>query len=165
MCACVQADSCSWQMLKSLSLITGVILRLITIDITGQMLKVRGQQGNTGKKTGMERRPQEMPQIEILIDASAAAELWSACKHTHTHTHTMPATHRIHDIYQPVSDKNSTHSHCFINSMNNEYAICRLKCATEAISEVKYIPDILNCLSIHFCNISFKKMNVKRKYK
>lgn len=48
---------------------------LVTIVITGQMLKVRGQEGNTGKKIGMERRAQEMPQIEILIDASAAAEI------------------------------------------------------------------------------------------
>lgn len=73
-------------MLNSLSAISGVILRLVTIDTTGQMLKIRGQEGNTGKKIGMERRPQEMPQIEILIDASAAAELRSSCKHTHTHS-------------------------------------------------------------------------------
>lgn len=87
-----------------------VISHLVTNDIIGQMLKVRGHEGNTGKKTGMERRPQEMPQIEILIDASAAAELCSACKHTHTE---IPS-HRSLDIYQPVSYKNSTHSHFII---------------------------------------------------
>ncbi len=161
----MQADSrSSWQMLKSLNVITGVILRLVTIDITGQMLKVRGQEGNTGKKTGMERRPQEMPQIEILIDASAAAELWSACKHTQTHTHThthterdtMPATHRIHDNYQPVSDKNSTHSHCIINSMNNEYVEQKLHLKLN-IHQKNMLWNILNCLSIHFCNILYLK--------
>lgn len=50
-------------------------MRLVTIDIICQMLKVRGQEGNTRKKKRMVRRPQEMPQIDILIDASAAAEL------------------------------------------------------------------------------------------
>jgi len=37
-------------MLNSLSAISGVILRLVKIDLRGQMLKFSGQEGNTGKK-------------------------------------------------------------------------------------------------------------------
>lgn len=76
-----------------------------------------------------------MPQIEILIDASAAAELWSSCKQTHTHT--MAATHRPHAIYQPVSGENSTHTHTVLQTVWKLHMVL----ITEAASEVTYIPE------------------------